>query len=234
MGTPPPARVPGFEVVRTRKEPSGNADDDDCQQSGDQETGEARPVIALQEEHEGNDERPHSRPRLVERFIDAEHPAAAQLLAGKRQHCFCRRFADRAAGSLGHNQASRQRPIARECEGRHREHVDHIAGNRHQPVFAGLVAQIAGDGAKGVANQLAEPRCEPHHGGAGSEGGEERPCHAPCPLVSHVGEKIGNADNQHKSERRSRRECLGLIHKPLVATRVGRELGEVVDAQLLP
>ena len=90
------------------------------QQRRDQKQGKRLVVTAVEIQNQSHDERADGRAGLVQKFVQPERPAVADLAAGMRQQGVRGRFADGASGAFGHDQHRRQRPVAGQRRARER------------------------------------------------------------------------------------------------------------------
>jgi hypothetical protein len=102
-------------------------------------------------------------------------------------------FADRPSDAFGQNKAIRDRPGAGECHGRNGEQVDAVSDEGDQPVLSRLVADISGNSAQVMAEELAHARDNADGGGAGSERREEWTVDARATFIGHIGEEVDDA-----------------------------------------
>ena len=86
-------------------------------------------------------------------------------------------------------------------QGRDGCHVDHIAGDGCEPIATRAIGDEARDRSQPVSEEFAETRGDADDRGAGAECRKELPVDAARPLIGEIGEEIGGANDEDKSER---------------------------------
>ena len=122
----PPVRL-ARHMARLRKGDFRRQHQKEHRHGGQRQPGESGVIIMAQGIDAGHRQRSQERAQLIQRFIDAEGPAAPHMRARFRQHHDARRIARGLAHPLQHDQKRRYLPIARQRQRRHRQHLDQIA-----------------------------------------------------------------------------------------------------------
>ena len=198
--------LPGLrlKVLRVGEFPPGHQQQDQRNGPGDRQHGKAggihpeRGAVGFQQHHHIQQHRPQKRPELVQHLLDAE-ALAHPLLRGGKGHdgVLCRLF-DGLAHALDHQQGTGPDPavLPHQGQGRHRQHIQHIAHDGHRPVALAFVGQPAEYIPHGVAHQLSQARNEPDGPGRGPQQGQIRTPDAGRALVGHVRKQADHAE-QH-------------------------------------
>src|SRR3974390_1045217 len=94
-------------------------------------------------------------------IIEPEYPSASQGTSCMRNDRFDRWPADCSSCSFGHDQCSRHRPIASQCQSWYGEHVYAISDERHQPISVRFVSEVSRERSQTVTDQLAKSGDKP-------------------------------------------------------------------------
>jgi len=145
---------------------------------------------------------PSVAPVLVERGVQAVHPAPPERAGGVREHRLHRRLPERAADALEDQERGGRLPTPRQRHRGDREEVDRVAHERHGPVAPGPVGDVPGDRPQRVAEELAEPRDDADGRRGCPERAQERPVDRRPALVGRVREEVDDPHREDEPERR--------------------------------
>ncbi|MEJ0040784.1 MAG: hypothetical protein WDM81_00520 [Rhizomicrobium sp.] len=151
-------------------------------------------------QHEGGDQRAGDGAGLVERLLQAERPALADVIAGFRLHRVGGRAADRLARTFEHDEERGGLPIEGEGHRGHREHGQGIAADGQRPIGAGGLRDASRDEADGIAGEFAAARDDPDRRAAGAERGEVFAVQSAHAFIGHVGEQADDAEGDDEGE----------------------------------
>jgi hypothetical protein len=93
-------------------------------------------VLAVPCEHQRGDQRADQGACLIERLVQSERPALADLLARARHHRVGGGIAQRLAGALENDEERRSLPASRQRHRRHCCHLQRVTGQRDGPIGA--------------------------------------------------------------------------------------------------
>ena len=184
-----PFKLMGIGILAPRDKQYNEGDSCRNQEKSESERISGQVVAAfLQREHKEEHKRPGECTNLIEHLLERKALAGSDLRGGKGGDGGLCRSPYRFAEALQHDEPACIDPAEarRQRQRRNRDQVDRVADDRNQPVPLCLVADIPGDQAKGIADELAEARDEPHRRGRGPEQEEVRTQDAPRTLVGQV------------------------------------------------
>ena len=126
-------------------------------------------ISAAPVQNKRHNQRPQRRARLIQRFIQSENPAMPDHMPCMREHRFHRRPAYRAPGALRHQQRRRQRPIPRQSQRRHRQHIHRVSYKCEKPILVRTIREISGNRSQAEPGKLAGAGHEADRSRAGPE-----------------------------------------------------------------
>ena len=198
--------LPLQRVGRGRPEPDQHDERDRPRQC---QHREAQPVRTTQGEHESDQQRAEHGADLVQRLMQAEGIAAAQVGGRVRQHRVAGGGAHRLAHPFTVVEQAGHGEVAADRDQRHADRRHGIADDRLRPRLAGAIGQPAGHQPQHERRRLAGTGDHTDHGGRRSERSQVRADDRSSTLVDHVGAGRDDAEADHEPHRRQPVDRLG-------------------------
>jgi len=179
---------------------------------------ESAPVISIQQEDGGEQERPDDSPNLVESLVHGKPPSPADRRGGVREYGIACRHPDAFPHPLKYEEEGSNLPGSGKREERDgNEHPVAYEGER--PVMPGGIGQVTRRQTEGVAEELTQSGDNPDGKGAGAKEVEVRPGNAPRPFIDYIAKEADNTKEKY--------HCIGCavfaIHKKTILLLIGHK-----------